>query len=416
MPPRAESIQPSAPPKGDKPASPPQSPAVKMPMGRVDSPASPPVNIGNLAPKLDDFPEPLPWASLNAKHALKKQPILDDASFWRTATRGGSVSGNSFRPRESAPPKAEDKQDPPKTEHAHVETSKPVLARFTLARLTEDCKREVTGAWSEASHAVSELCANARHSYAAWGVRNKVGRARQDAAARIGKLRTDIARQSKAAAARRGQTLSSAMTASITAAKGAALRVQRKVASSFEGSSQLTSRLAAPRVRVRIATRKQVTAFSQRLTRVYADSRLAIQRNSRLVTSMTMAGLSAVLTLSLISIVSRNQPSASAGTRTTTAPRPQRNSAAQPISANQAASHSQKAEPTSSKASDVAPVAVRQISSPKPSAVVSTALRAPVESSRSKPLPVRRPHRNTDEDYVARDTYVYYGAKGKQSR
>jgi hypothetical protein len=411
MPPRAEDNHPSASRDTDKLASPPQAlPAAKMPMGRVESPAPPPVSIGNLAPKLDDIPQPLPWASLNAKDSLKKQPVLDDASFWRTATRPGNVSGPSSRPTQSALPKTED-QKAALIEIAQAQPRKQVHARFT-----EDCRREVSRAWSEASHAVSELCANAKHSYTAWGIRNKVGQARQDAAARIGQLRIDISRQSKAAAARRGRTLSSAMTSSVAAAKGAASRVQNKLAFGLRASSQFAARLSTRQVNVRIPVGGQIASFSQRVRRVYADSRLVLQRNSRLATSMTMAGLSAVLTLGLILIVSRYQPSANAGTRAVTSTQPQRTLAVQPVSSSQTESlPSQKAEPTSAKPAVSAPVPAGQTSSPKPSAVVSTALRAPIPPQ-SKPVATRRPHRNADEDYVARDTYVYYGAKGKQSR
>ena len=404
MPPRAESSKPNTPPNATTITPPPQiPPAAKMPMGRVEAGATPPVNLGNLAPKLDDIPQPLPWASLNVKDAIKKPPVFDDASFWRTPARSANVSGISSVPNKSAPieDKPEIKLASPAKAINDRETS-----RKTLPRVFVDCKREFGGALSEARHAVAELSANAKHVYAAWKVRRNITQARQDAETRIAHLRIDGSRQKRAAL--RKQNLSLRMTAVISAAQEVASGIQEKAATVFESAGQLARRMSARRVRIRIAAGGELAIFFRRIKRTHGGLRLALQRNSRLATSMTMAALSAVLTLGLILLVSRSQPSASAGTRVVISPPQQRSSAAQPV-------HSEPSKSFASNSGQSAPVPAGNISSAKPSAAVSTALRTPIKPSRSKAA-ARRPHPNEDEDYVARDTYVYYGAKGKQSR
>jgi hypothetical protein len=404
MPPRAESSKPNAPPSATTITLSPQiPPAVKMPMGRVEAGATPPVNIGGLAPKLDEIPRPLPWASLNVKDAIKKPPVLDDASFWRTPARSANVTGISSVPNKSAP--IEDKPE--------IKLSSPAKAindrgtsRKTLPRVFVDCKRELSGALSEARHGVAELSANAKHAYAAWKVRRNITQARQGAEARIAHLRIDASRQKRAAV--RKQNLSLRMTAVISGAQGVVSGMQEKAATVFEGSGQLVRRMSARRVRVRIAAGGELAIFFQRMKRTHGELRLALQRNSRLATSMTMAALSAVLALGLILLVSRSQPSASAGTRAVISPQQQRSSVPQPV-------HSEPSKSFASNSAQSAPLPAGNISSAKASAVVSTALRAPIKPSRSKAA-APRPHHNEDEDYVARDTYVYYGTKGKQSR
>jgi hypothetical protein len=47
----------------------------------------------------------------------------------------------------------------------------------------------------------------------------------------------------------------------------------------------------------------------------------------------------------------------------------------------------------------------------KPVPVVNAVLRSQEKIAPLKTKTVRRPHHNEDEDYVAPDTYVYYGKK-----
>jgi len=232
--------------------------------------------------------------------------------------------------------------------------------------------------------------------------------ARQEAETRIAHLQINLSREKKIATAQ-SQTFSSVTAATVSAAQSAASGTRETATTTVENSSQLARKLSAPRVRIRIAAGRELIVFVERVKQAQTQWRLAIQRNSRLATSMTMAALSAVLALGLVLLVSRYQPSASAGTHAVTSSQPQQSSAAQWASTAPTESRSSKPlEPT--------PVPAGKVSSAKPSAVISTALNTPVKVPRSKPVATRRPHHNEDEDYVARDTYVYYGANGKQSR
>src|SRR5439155_11356239 len=280
--PRAESSKPNTQPNATTITPPQIPPAAKMPMGRVEAGATPPVNLRSLAPKLHDIPRPLPWASLNDKDAIKKPPVLDDASYWRTPLRHANEEKIVSVPNRPFP--TEDKPEIKLASPAKAINDRET-SRKTLPRVFVDCKREFGGALSEARHAVAELSANAKHVYAAWKVRRNITQARQDAETRIAHLRIDVSRQKRAAV--RKQNLSLRMTAVISGAQGVASGIQEKAAIVFESSGQLVRRMSARRVRIRIAAGGELAIFFQRMKRTHGELRLALQRNSRLATSMT---------------------------------------------------------------------------------------------------------------------------------
>src|SRR5205814_9798446 len=118
-------------------------------------------------------------------------------------------------------------------------------------------------------------------------------------------------------------------------------------------------------------------------------------RDSRLWTSLAMAALSALLTLGVISAIRHQAPG---GSRSATRP-------------------SAPATPAMNPAGLIAPRTA--LASMRPDAK-----NAPVKgSTQAKPSPdgtdnrpsaaPRRTHHNDDEDYVAPDTYHYYGSSGK---
>jgi hypothetical protein len=152
----------------------------------------------------------------------------------------------------------------------------------------------------------------------------------------------------------------------------------------------------ARKIRVRIASGSQLRSYTARLQDFRAKSRTILQRDSRLVTSLAMAGLSALLTLGLIVGVGRYQPSASAGGPGTTST-PQYDAVTIP------------AHPIAAKPSPTGKAQPEALM--KQSPVVNTSLQTPIHPSATKPPSARRAHHNADEDYVAPDTYVYYGKK-----
>jgi cytoskeletal protein RodZ len=131
-----------------------------------------------------------------------------------------------------------------------------------------------------------------------------------------------------------------------------------------------------------------------------------MRQNSRLVTSMAMAGLSALLALGMILTINRYQPG--------------HTSSSQAITSAPAMPSASVETVTTPKRIAAATTPTPTVTSPKPSA--GRASRELPSESRSitnaqsavKTAAVRKSirqktHRNDDDDYVARDTYVRYG-------
>jgi len=147
-------------------------------------------------------------------------------------------------------------------------------------------------------------------------------------------------------------------------------------------------------VRIRIAGGAQLHSYVSRFHNAQRKSVSVLRQNSRLATSLAMAALSALLMLGLILVIGHSQPSASADAAAVTSRQSQGAPAA-------------PANPATVKPLvGAAPISAHPA---KSSPVVNTALRTPGNTPAVKTI--HRPHRNEDTDYVAPDTYVYYGNK-----
>jgi hypothetical protein len=167
-------------------------------------------------------------------------------------------------------------------------------------------------------------------------------------------------------------------------------------------------RVSSWRVTVRIpaANKRLLASMRDRAqSSVFLVRRMA-QRDSRLWSSLGMAGLSALLALAFISAVRHYGPERVEAQPT--------QSAAAPMNVVRAdskavAKQSLAAAPATPKPLPVA--SAGELVGAKPSAIVTE--KKPAISSPKKP----RVRRNTDEDdYVAKDTYVFYGNAGKPRR
>jgi hypothetical protein len=129
-------------------------------------------------------------------------------------------------------------------------------------------------------------------------------------------------------------------------------------------------------------------------------------RDSRFLTSISMAALSAILALGLVEMLRRFEPASSRGV-----------SAASPSSATLTRPVAPSKIEPAARAAAVAPKV--RTRSPVVPVHAQPSLPKPTEPAPTPAVPVKvrpKPHRNQDEDYVAKDTYVYYGQAGKPSR
>jgi hypothetical protein len=369
------------------------NPPIPVPLRRVDPPpdnyaVDHQIRGDDTPPKMGAVSEPLPWASMNAKDAVKRPPpFWDQNAALKTPVpvpapgTGDSKSAKLFtaKPNLAAVPTRNAGFNRPTTRDV-------VLKQFLVER-----KQELRAAWSEFTHAAAELFANARHAYAGWEFRKNLRQTRERAQAR---LAITVAKKSARATTPENNTPSK-MQARLPVARNAAVRIRNKATASFTDSARSVRRLMHRQVRIRITAGSQLRSFVGRFQRAQQKSRSMLLKNSRLSTSLAMATLSALLTLGLILMVGRYQPSANAGTPTVTSTQ-SKNTAGIPA-------NTVKAKPSPASG-------VHSAAATNGSPVVNTALRTPANAARAKTT-ARRPRHNEDEDYVAPDTYVYYGNK-----
>jgi hypothetical protein len=168
--------------------------------------------------------------------------------------------------------------------------------------------------------------------------------------------------------------------------------------SSIARSADLAQRLRTHRIRIRIVRSARAQALIQRGKLAWATRTAVARREPRLWTSLAMAALSALLTLGLISAVRPYSPGRNSSNKTSRSEQ----SPIQPASliAPQTALASTRRTVRPSRNNTAA-----QTPTPtKPSPVATT----------SKPKQATsRVHHNDDEDYVAPNSYHYYGSSGK---
>ena len=148
------------------------------------------------------------------------------------------------------------------------------------------------------------------------------------------------------------------------------------------------------RIRIQAPAAARFRGVTQRAVSQWQVRRNTLDRDARLWTSMGMAALSALLAVTFISVI-REQTRPVHAVDHSTIQREQMIPAVEPILRPSA-----KAAPTITQP--------RQTAVQKPTPIA----RQPLST---KPKTARRAVRRDEDDYVAADTYTYYGPKGKTS-
>lgn len=184
----------------------------------------------------------------------------------------------------------------------------------------------------------------------------------------------------------------------------------QKLIAARTNAMAVAQRARGRRVRVRIVKPAYLQVLIARSRAAWDARRENIRREPRLWGSMAMAALSALLAVAVISGISRYAPGADASRRDSVTA-PQQNPV---VHATPASRKIQRASTAGHKST----VAAEERSA-KPSPLHTKAAVKPKDMIASKTAPkttARRIHRVSDEDdYVAPDTYHYYG-KGNGSR
>ena len=152
------------------------------------------------------------------------------------------------------------------------------------------------------------------------------------------------------------------------------------------------------KVLIRVRAGKQFRNVILKFESTRAQTTAALHKNERLASSMLMAGLSALLALGLVLVVKRYEPV----------------NAMKSMQRPAAADVNSSAVTTKPAVVDVEGVAVAKPVVAQP--IVETSLATPMATTKptaqkavTRKATSRRTRQGTDDDYVAPDTYVYYG-------
>ena len=167
------------------------------------------------------------------------------------------------------------------------------------------------------------------------------------------------------------------------------------IRNSAERSADFARRIRSHRFRIRIQKTARAYELIQQSRLAWAAQQEAIRREPRFWTSLAMAVLSALLTLGVISAVSHYAPGADASNKAVANP-PSRDS----IVINPTVVVGPGTAARTPKASAAA--SVRSVAKPSPS-----------QENGAQKTATRPAHRDPDDDYVAPNTYHYYGPNGK---
>ena len=181
-------------------------------------------------------------------------------------------------------------------------------------------------------------------------------------------------------------------------------------ATDLSGASRAWNRVRSWQVKVRIpASNRRFISFT--VENVKSSGLLVqrmIQRDSRLWASMGMAALSALLALGFISAVRHYGPDRVEAQPTSTA--------AAPTKAVQSNSVVLSKPSTATKAGDSKPSPIAKTQATKQATMISPAAVGPQKKEvAAVSTPKRRVrHISEEDDYIAKDTYVFYGSSGKR--
>jgi hypothetical protein len=253
-----------------------------------------------------------------------------------------------------------------------------------------------------------EFVLQTRRAYARLNLGNRILRARDLAKAGLTQHRTTPPQEPPAVpdapiatpTVNRWPAINKTWVAAIATARRACAGGLNLAGEYGRGAQQLWNRRVRVKVTAGAQLRSALIRFSQARSRVSGRFR----QNERLVMPLMMAVLSAMLTLGLIAVVGRYQPSVNArDNNAATKPAPNLKPTVAPAVTPLTASVAEVSKPSPARQHAVNSSVV------KSSLVRPATLAKPGKVKESKPQPRKARRSSADDDYVARDTYVYYG-------
>jgi len=188
----------------------------------------------------------------------------------------------------------------------------------------------------------------------------------------------------------------------------------------FSWPARTLQRARNLKVTVRIPHRDstRITAAVSTMRTPWNRVRKSINHDSRLWTSMAMAGLSALIALAVVSGLSRYEPGGSPGVVAAHSPDPATEVPhAYPNSGEVGANKPAAVASIAPKAQRPSPAVPKQAAAPpQPTKFATLKSSTPGATKTAAAQKPKRAHLSEDDDYVAKDTYVVYGSNGKRLR
>lgn len=271
--------------------------------------------------------------------------------------------------------------------------------RENLAQISRSLQQKVKNAYSGAARTLVLVRGKAQTTYSVINPRAKFTGARQLAQKKISVAISGC--QAAGSRLRTGwATVSPRVARRIIDGRTIALKAVRTSISHY---GHLVQQAQSRRIRIRIERPASTRAFIEHSKVAWAKSRESMRRDSRLWTSVAMAALSALFAVGVISAVNHNAPRAHASNKSVANSGEGSSIATNPIVvvAPRAASHDlTKAIPSTSRRSSHHSV---------------EASSSEIQANSSRRETTRRAHHLTDDDYVAPNTFHYYGPNGKST-
>jgi len=359
------------------------SAAPPPPPPRLTSSGPSPARLGAISP-------PIPWPSARTASVIRRMPPPTTSPVFRSTTVPNLTKPHS-QPLHDAPNPAQRDEVEDVDLTTTVQAGESSFARETVAQVLERLGQRV---------------GSIRHATGVFG-----GQVRGAAQAACGSINLRSCRDGLQLAKEKwvasfssrsrfaGQSFEHWWRSNLTRMAGMKSAIGRFASETSQrllaGSANWGRRIGNHKIHIRIVKPAGAQELIKQSRRAWAEREEAIRREPRLWMSMTMAAVSAMLTLGVISAVSHYAPGADASNKAVAGPS-QHNSGV----INPKIIVAPRTSPT-------------QASRSTASAVSRPAKPASAPGNSTQTAGTRQTRRNSDEGYVAPDSYHYYGMNGK---
>jgi hypothetical protein len=363
-------------------------------------PASGFAQTDSTAPKLGAISPPIPWPSPKTASVIRRVPPPPMPSLTTSAVTASPTGPE--KPQLQTVPQggrvihAENKSAIVEVSIPDPSVDKPSRRPQKRVQIFRALRRTAGNACASSARTLGVVYGKAQTTYAGANLPARLGFGR-----RLLKHSILVAMAGCRAAGTRLRSVWKSTAPGIARFKSASKASSEAVRSSIPQFVKSLERVRHHRVHLRIKRSAPIQALIEHSKQAWNKREESIRRDDRLLTSVAMAALSALLALAVLSEVSHNAPGAHASNKSIANSSQHNSTAIKPRIV---------AEPRTDSES------ARKTTGVSRSSRSSQAAQANSSRAQKNSLPesaMRRPRHHEPDDYVAPDTYHYYGQQGK---